>query len=103
MNNHLETTIKEFNEKYFISGKNALGYHVDLLFPAKIEIKEFLIQSHINYLKRERDYWVKIFDSKPDRNKELIYDTVAQNFARIEIERKEEEISQAEQLLGNKE
>jgi hypothetical protein len=41
----------------------------------------------------EIQYWKDIFDSKPERPRELESDNVAQNFARIEIERWEKLIT----------
>jgi len=44
---------KEFDEKFFIAGKNAYGEEVGLLFPAKVEVRDFLKQSFIKFLDGE--------------------------------------------------
>jgi len=92
--NHLEKTIKEFDEKYFVGGKNALGYEVPLLFPAKSEIREFLITSHIDYLKREMENITFIIEEQ-EGNDEA-------QFLRIYLVRLQLQLSLAEQLLNNK-
>lgn len=39
------------------------------------------------WLKKERAYWINIFDSKPEREREFPCDNCTQKIARIEIDR----------------
>jgi len=93
--NHLEKTIKEFDEKYFVAGKNALGYEVPLLFPAKSEIREFLIKSHIKYLNDERKRIVMAIEKERFLNQDKVESLMEQE------EHLQSQLSKAEQLLGN--
>jgi hypothetical protein len=48
-----EEILAKFDEKFFIPGKNALGYDVALLFPAKVEVRDFIKEALESY---EKDY-----------------------------------------------
>ncbi len=58
-----EEALKEFDEKLFISGKNALGQWVPMLFPAKVEVRDFILsllckqrEGIANFIKKELDH-----------------------------------------------
>jgi len=54
--------------------------------------KDFLRQSFIAMVEGQRQYWIDIFDSKPERTREYPCDNCTQNIARIEISRLESEL-----------
>jgi hypothetical protein len=54
-------------------------------------------------LRKERAYWVNVFDSAPVREKEHPHDIVARNFARIEVDRLDKDLQSLEESLLDKE
>ena len=98
----MEEIIKEFREKYswmysvFYTDKN--GEQQPEYPKAEDWLKEkleaFEKKTKEEFLKNEIAYWKDIFDSRPT-NRNIERDTIAQNFARIEIERLEKILSNA--------
>lgn len=51
-----ERVIEEFDQKFFIAGKNCYGEEKGLLFPAKCEVRDFISQALDNQMKEVMDY-----------------------------------------------
>lgn len=60
-------------------------------------IETLLFKQKKEFLEKERDYWKDVFDKRPT-NRDLESDIIAQNFARIEIERLESKIENLNEI-----
>lgn len=75
------------------------------VFPYKLDISELTDAKAEDYadlkirefINKEIAYWIDIFDNRP-KNRDLESDTIAQKFARIEIERLKDKFK----ILSNK-
>lgn len=89
-----EQILKEFDEEYLekIDKYNPLKEDLIKLFTDQ---KQFLIkaltQTREETIREEIAYWIDVFDNRP-KDRDLESDIIAQNFARIEIERLENKL-----------
>lgn len=69
-----ERVIEEFDQKFFIAGKNCYGEEKGLLFPAKCEVRDFISQALDNQMKEVIDSLIDWADEKTDLQNEIIRD-----------------------------
>lgn len=98
-----EEILKEFAEKITDYGyyNNECGYYVDWkdgVMPIVEKYANIIIaQTREETIKEEIDYWKDVFDNRP-KDRDLESDNIAQNFARIEIERLENKLKKYETI-----
>lgn len=95
MNKTKEEILKKFDKEF---GKD--GFYVETSIDCNnnytnTEIKQFiskaLDQTREETIREEIAYWTDVFDNRP-KDRDLESDNIAQNFARIEIERLENKL-----------
>ena len=89
-----ETLLKEFRERFPQIMKDLLDEEIkkypNITNEYWLAIEEFILkaidQTREETIREEIKYWENVFDNRP-KNRDLESDSIAQNFARIEIER----------------
>jgi hypothetical protein len=93
-----ENILKEFEERFTFTSDDLSEDETKILGTIKCfhqetspnEVKQFLSksidQTREETIKEEIKYWKGVFDNRP-KDRDLESDNIAQNFARIEIER----------------
>jgi hypothetical protein len=93
----MEEIIKEFNKKFPVEEScdfSSCKVRREFTFTGNInswlkeKLSAFEKTTKEEFLKSEIQYWIDVFDKCP-KDRDLVSDEVAKNFARIEIERHE--------------
>jgi hypothetical protein len=101
----IKETLERFDEKFVDKQRGTVDLLKDEMpngdFLRADYIKQFITEeiklAREETIKEEIDYWKDVFDNRP-KDRDLESDNIAQNFARIEIERLENKLKKYETI-----